>query len=187
LDDLHATADRRIFAATRTPDYACILPEAIHLAGAGRPGCRKTGNHQGSSAEEPAVNAMDIALEHDRCSPPLFTRRDIVWLTAGDRDHMTAFPTRRKREILYRIQSCEPLANTDLRGTHQYEKTVLRLRQNHFQLIDIQPREVFLTSVWCKQSRTLLGARCWDVAVVLWVAVGDWTNLRTWRIHAGDT
>jgi len=103
-------------------------------------------------------------------------------ITDDDLDHMNAFPAGRKLELMAKIMSRTAAANVVLTGNNHYERAILRLRRDDFQLIDLQPQEFLFTSVWCRKCRSVIGMPRLQVAMLLWVSEEKLTHLTTWRI-----
>ena len=103
-------------------------------------------------------------------------------INAGDLGHMNAFPAGKKLELMEKIMSRTPATSAEFTGNNHYEKAILRLRKDGFQLIDLQPQEFLFTSVWRRKFRSVIGMPRLEVAMLLWVVEEELTNLRTWRI-----
>ncbi len=103
-------------------------------------------------------------------------------INSDDLDHMNAFPADRREKFLEWIMSCLPETNTEFTGNNQYEKMILTLRRDDFRLIDLQPQEFMLTSVWCRKTRSVIGLPRFEIAMLLWEVNEDLTNLKTWRL-----
>jgi hypothetical protein len=103
-------------------------------------------------------------------------------ITSEDIDHMNAFPVNRREKILEKIMSRLPATSAEFTGNNQYEKMLLTLRRDDFRLIDLQPQEFMLTSVWCRKTRSVIGLPGLEVVMLMWVVEEDLTTLRTWRL-----
>ena len=103
-------------------------------------------------------------------------------ITDDDLDHMNTFPAGRKLALIEKIMSCTPAASAALTGNNHYERAILRLRRDDFQLIDLQPQEFLFTSVWYRKCRSVIGMPRLQVAMLLWISEEELTNLTTWRI-----
>ena len=103
-------------------------------------------------------------------------------ITDDDLEHMHAFPANRKREVLGNIMSRTPASSAEFKGNNHYEKTILNLRKDGFRLIDLQPQEFILTSVWCKKVRSAIGMPRLEVAMLLWMAEENLTSLKIWSL-----
>ena len=103
-------------------------------------------------------------------------------ITDFDHEHMNAFPADTKLRLMQKIMSCTPVASAAFTGNNHYERAILCLRRDDFQLIDLQPQEFLFTSVWFRKYRSVIGMpRLW-VAMLLWMAEEETTHLTTWRI-----
>jgi len=103
-------------------------------------------------------------------------------ITDEDLDYMHAFPSRRKQKVLQEIMIRTPVSSLVIAGHNHYEKTILKVRKDGFRLIDLQPQEFVLTSVWCRSARSMIGLPRLEVAMLLWVVEEEMTNVTTWRI-----
>ena len=106
-------------------------------------------------------------------------------INEADTQHMDRFPPAKKARVMEMIMSMAPHTNEQCTESHHYEKTMIRLRKDGFELIDIQPLETALTTVWYRRKgRFPLGRSPADVTMVLWEAqdAGDTTTVMTWRI-----
>jgi hypothetical protein len=115
-------------------------------------------------------------------SLPLPKENRLTRITDDDRDHMRAFPAHQKLQMMEKIMSCTPATNAAFSGNNHYERAILRLRRDDFRLIDLQPQEFLLTSVWCKKRRSAIGMPRLEVALLLWIVDEELTHLRTWRL-----
>jgi hypothetical protein len=103
-------------------------------------------------------------------------------ITSIDLEHMRTFSTRRKQQVMGEIMSRVPTSNSVVTGHNQYEKTILRLRKEGFRLIDLQPQEHMLTSVWYRNAGSIIGMRRLEVVMLLWEVEDDLTHLTLWRL-----
>jgi hypothetical protein len=106
-------------------------------------------------------------------------------INESDTQHMDRFPAAKKARVMEKIMSLAPLTNAQCTESHHFEKTMMRLRKDGFELIDIQPLETALTTVWYRRKgRFPLGRAPADVTMVLWEAQdeGDTTTVMTWRV-----
>jgi hypothetical protein len=101
-----------------------------------------------------------------------------------DTQHMKRFPAAKKMRVMSQIQSLTPLSSEQRTETHHYEKAMMRLREDGFDLIDMQSLETALTTVWYRERRSLPWHKHVDVKMVLWEfqPTGDTTTVMTWRI-----
>ncbi len=103
-------------------------------------------------------------------------------INADDLEHMNCFPVGRKRVLMDKIMAHTPAASHAFTGNNHYEKAILRLRKDGYQLIDLQPQEHVFISVWRRQARTLIGLPRVEVAMLLWMTGEESTNLTLWRL-----
>ena len=103
-------------------------------------------------------------------------------ITSDDLDHMHGFPEDKRQEILGKIMSRIPETNAAFTGNNHYEKMILNLRRDDYRLIDLQPQEFLLTSVWYRKTRSVIGLPRLEVVMLLWVVEEDLTSLKTWRL-----
>ena len=103
-------------------------------------------------------------------------------INESDMTHMNAFPADRKTWVLAQIMSLNPLQKNVHADNHHYEKALLKLRDDGYALVDLQPQETAFTSVWYRNGRTHAARE--NVAMLLWetLAVGDSTTVLRWRI-----
>ena len=123
-----------------------------------------------------------IAAAHGYMGYHMQTNNRTPRITGEDLDYMHAFPPRRKQRLMEEIMTRTPATSTAVTGHNHYEKTLLKLRRDGFRLIDLQPQEFVLTSVWCRNARSVIGLPRLEVAMLLWVVEEELTNLTTWRI-----
>jgi len=104
-------------------------------------------------------------------------------ISEADMTHMSAFPADDKAHLMYQVMSHTPLTNEPCTESHHYEKTMMRLHSEGYQLIDMQSLETALTTVWYRKSRAPWSTRA-DVKMVLWESQpsGETTTVMTWRI-----
>ena len=78
--------------------------------------------------------------------------------------------------------SLDPLQKSMHADNHHYEKLLLKLRDDGFALVDLQPHETAFTSVWYRNGRTNTARE--NVAMLLWetLDVGNSTTVMMWRI-----
>ena len=107
-------------------------------------------------------------------------------ITDQDLGHMKTFSENTKRKIISEIMIRTPVEESNLHGNTSYAKAVLKLRARGLELIELQPQETALTTVWYSQTRTLLGCMKLEVAAML---IGEFgghdensATLRIWRI-----
>jgi hypothetical protein len=95
---------------------------------------------------------------------------------------MNAFPAGKKLGLMEKIMSLAPTNSHVFEGNNHYERAILRLRKDAYQLIDLQPQEFVLTSVWRRKFRSVIGLPRVEVAMLLWMSEEESTTLTTWRI-----
>lgn len=104
----------------------------------------------------------------------------------GDADimHMNAFPVKDKHRLLDKIMSQTPVSTEVRSDSNHYEKSLIRLRKDGFVLIDMQPLETALTTVWYHKGPMPGRFAREDVTMMLWETrpAGDTTTIMAWRI-----
>jgi hypothetical protein len=109
-----------------------------------------------------------------------------VTANIGESDilHMNGFPARDKGRVMDRIMSLTPLSTEVRSKRNDYEKLLLLLRKDGFALIDMQPLETALTTVWYHKSVMPARFAREEVTMLLWEtqAAGEATTLIRWRI-----
>ena len=103
-------------------------------------------------------------------------------ITDVDLEHMNAFPADRRLELIEKIMSRTPAASAAFTGNNHYERAILRLRRDGFQLIDLQPQEFLFTSVWYGKYRSAMRVPRLELAMLLWISEEELTYLTTWQI-----
>ena len=105
-------------------------------------------------------------------------------INESDMAHMNAFPADRKAWVLAQIMALDSSQKSVHMTKHHYEKALLKLREDGFALIDLQPLETAFTSVWYRESGFPLRLARENVAMLVWetLAVGDSTTVIQWRI-----
>lgn len=100
-----------------------------------------------------------------------------------DMEHLQSFPPERKVAVLDRIMSRKPAESLVLNGDSDFEKTLLKLRREGYQLIDLQREDIAFTTVWYRNGKALFGRAGADVAMLLWEIQepGGSTSVYTWR------
>ena len=104
----------------------------------------------------------------------------------NDRDikHLHSFPDDRKSVLMQRIMSQRPDSTVKLTGKNDFEKQLLKLREDGFKLIDLQRHEHSFSSTWYRRSLSLLGRERIQVAMLVWEQdePGASTTVLTWRV-----
>ena len=98
---------------------------------------------------------------------------------------MLHFPPTKKARVMTKIMALVPLNSDQRTESHHYEKVMLRLRSEGFELIDMQPLETALTAVWYRRKgRFAFGFSAEEVKMVVWESQNarDTTTVMTWRI-----
>lgn len=108
-------------------------------------------------------------------------------ITSQDLDHMKAFPADQKLKVMREIMSRSPIAERHFEGNTYCVKTILKLRADGLQLIDLQPQESAFTSVWYKKRNgsLLRRAKMEVAALVVWecnAREDDVTTVKIWQI-----
>ena len=99
-----------------------------------------------------------------------------------DRQHLEAFPRERKATLMQRIAARDPDKSVQFDAMHDIEKTLLRLREDGFRLIDLQQQETTFSSLWYRKSDGVTGWRRAEVAMVVWALDEETpaTSVLTW-------
>jgi hypothetical protein len=102
----------------------------------------------------------------------------------ADRQHLRAFPRKRKATLMERIAAREPDKSEQLEGGLDLGKTLLRLRRDGYALIDLQLHDTAFSSVWYRKSGGVLDWRRTEVALVIWMLQerGPTTTVQTWLL-----
>jgi hypothetical protein len=105
-------------------------------------------------------------------------------INESDTQHMNDFPAEQKAHVMEKIMSRTPLTSEQCMESHHYEKTMMRLHSEGYRLIDLQPLETALTTVWYRQGRSMPWHKRADVKMVVWETEpsGETTTVMTWRI-----
>ena len=87
----------------------------------------------------------------------------------NDRDikHLHAFPNERKSVVMRRIMSQRPDRTVKLTGKNDFEKTLLKLREDGYKLIDLQRHEHSFSSTWYRRGVSILGRGRVQVTMVV--------------------
>jgi hypothetical protein len=139
-------------------------------------------------------SAGRVAVEG--AQPDSTERAEVVVLDAGnqgmstritdvDRAHMQAFPQEHKAVVMEKIMSVKPLQTVVHQGGNHFEKAVLNMHRESYELIDLQPHETAFTTLWYRKNRSFLGKKA-DVTMLLWEdgEVSDSTTIMTWQIES---
>ena len=102
-----------------------------------------------------------------------------------DLEHLETFPVDQKAKVMRKIMSVHPIERVKLEGANCFEKAVLKLRREGYNLIDVQRQEIAFSCVWYRSTKSLFNGAGADVAMLLWEMQerGDCeTTVLTWRI-----
>ena len=102
-----------------------------------------------------------------------------------DLEHLEAFPGDQKAKVMRKIMSVQPVERVMLDGDNGFEKAVLKLRREGYNLIDVQRQEIAFSCVWYRPTKSLFNGAGADVAMLLWEMQergGCETTVLTWRI-----
>lgn len=104
----------------------------------------------------------------------------------NDRDikHLHAFPVDRKSVLMRRVMSQKPDKTVKLTGKNDFEKQLLKLREDGYELIDLQRHEHSFSSTWYRRGMSLLGLERVQVTMLVWEQdePGSSTTVLTWRV-----
>jgi hypothetical protein len=106
----------------------------------------------------------------------------ITQINERDREHMQQFSPELKAQVLKQIATLKPEENESYQGDNRFEKVMMIIHREGYGLIDMQPHETALTSVWYrKNGRMSKGA---EVMMLMWEenAQGDTTTVMRWKI-----
>ena len=105
-------------------------------------------------------------------------------ISDADIAHMNAFPARDKHRLMDKIMSQTPFSTEVRSDSNHYEKSLIRLRKDGYALIDIQPLETALTTVWYHKGVMRGRFTLEDVTMMLWETQpsGDTTTIMVWRV-----
>jgi hypothetical protein len=103
-----------------------------------------------------------------------------------DREHLQAFSADHKAQVMKKIGTRAPTCSTVYQGKNAYEKAVLNIHRDGYELIDMQPHASVFTTLWLRKDRSFLSKGA-DVTMLLWEDAGDGvdgdsTTISTWRI-----
>lgn len=103
-------------------------------------------------------------------------------INEADMQHLNAFPDEQKTTLMQRIMAHEPDKTQKLEGRNDFEKTLLRLRKDGYQLIDLQRQELAFSSVWFCRGEGMLERRRAEAAMLVWEQQdeGTMTTVMTW-------
>ena len=102
-----------------------------------------------------------------------------------DLAHLEAFPGDQKAKVMQKIMAMQPTERVLLPGDNSFEKAVLKLRKEGYNLIDVQRQEISFACVWFRETKSLFNGNGADVAMLLWEMQeekGTETTVLTWRI-----
>lgn len=83
-----------------------------------------------------------------------------------------------------RIMSQKPDRTIKLTGRNDFEKTLLKLREDGYKLIDLQRHEASFSSIWYRRGVSMLGRGRGHVTMLIWEQgePGSSTTALTWRV-----
>jgi hypothetical protein len=101
-----------------------------------------------------------------------------------DLEHLEAFPGDQKAQVMRKIMSVQPVERVVLDEDNAFEKAVLKLRREGYNLIDVQRQEIAFTCIWYRKTKSLFNGAGADVAMLLWEMQErrTETTVLTWRI-----
>ena len=101
-----------------------------------------------------------------------------------DLQHLETFPGDRKAKVMRKIMAMQPTERVQLEGETSFEKAVLKLRKQGYNLIDVQRQEIAFSCIWYRETKSLFNGAGADVAMLLWEMQekGTETTVLTWRI-----
>ncbi len=107
-------------------------------------------------------------------------------ITDQDLKHMKDFSAKKKTHIMQHIMSKLPAKEFSFEGNDTCGKIVPRLRADGLGLIDLQPQETAVTTVWYMKKTSYLGFLKSEVAALVLSEFKsndeDVTMVRLWRI-----
>ncbi len=85
---------------------------------------------------------------------------------------------------MHRVMSQRPDKTVKLTGRHDFEKTLLGLRRDGYQLINLERHEHSFSSVWYRKGISMFGRGRTHVTMVVWENEedGDSTTVLSWRL-----
>ena len=90
-------------------------------------------------------------------------------LSETDLQHLHTFPPHKRAELLKSILAMPATQQRVLSSNTEYERALMKLHQDGYGLIDFQPLETVLTSVWYRNTSKLLGlAKSETVVMLVW-------------------
>ena len=106
-------------------------------------------------------------------------------ITEQDMNYMKAFPAKEKAQIIRQIMSRSPAEELNFEGNDTCAKTILGLRMRGLELIDLQPQETAVTTVWYAKKTSYLGLAKSEVAALMLCQFKaddeDLTTVRLWH------
>lgn len=115
-------------------------------------------------------------------TPDMRNRDSITQINDRDREHMQAFPAHLKADMVEKVMSRSPSKNVVYHGNNDYEKAMMNIHREGYGLIDIQRHETAFTSVWYRESRTLI-SNSTEVTTLMWEedGSGGTTTMKCWK------
>ena len=104
----------------------------------------------------------------------------------NDRDikHLHSFPVDRKSVLMRRVMSQKPDRTVKFTGNDDFEKQLLKLREDGYKLIDLQRHEHSFSSTWYRRGLSLLGRERVQVTMLVWEQdePSSSTTVLSWRV-----
>ena len=115
-------------------------------------------------------------------APGMRNQDSITQINDRDREHMRAFPSHIKVDVVEKIMTRRPSEIAVYHGNNDYEKAMMNIHREGYGLIDIQRHETAFTSVWYRKNRTLIG-KSTEVTMLMWEEGenGGTTTMKCWK------
>lgn len=125
---------------------------------------------------------MSFASNKPRTVNDMTTR-----ITTQDMEHLRAFPAEKKAQIMQHVSHESVTQAITYTGSNYYDKAILKLRQEGYGLIDMQPMETACTMLWYRKISPLFSLKRSEYAVMVMLEYEmedgtDVTTLRTWKV-----
>jgi hypothetical protein len=106
----------------------------------------------------------------------------ITQINERDREHMQQFSPELKAQVMQKIATLKPEENESYQGDNRFEKVMMIIHREGYGLIDLQPYESALTSVWYRKNGRM--SKNAEVMMLMWeeTAQGDNTTVMRWKI-----
>jgi hypothetical protein len=106
----------------------------------------------------------------------------ITQINERDREHMQQFSPELKVQVMQKIATLKPEENESYQGDNRFEKVMMIIHREGYGLIDLQPYESALTSVWYRKNGRM--SKNAEVMMLMWeeTAQGDNTTVMRWKI-----